>query len=95
MTPRTSCQHRSAPRPAGCDRTRRRADLTFRVLDLLTDRRLADAHTRRGPGEVPFLRGREANHEAFAHDGLVVCSPEVNALIVPAAPPVGIAADGA
>jgi malonyl-CoA decarboxylase len=37
----------------------------------------------------------EANHEAFAHDGMVVCSPEVNALIVPAAPPVGIAADGA
>jgi malonyl-CoA decarboxylase len=37
----------------------------------------------------------EANHEAFAHDGMIVCSPEVNALIVPAAPPVGIAADGA
>jgi hypothetical protein len=37
----------------------------------------------------------EANHEAFAHDGMVVCSPEANALIVPAAPPVGIAADGA
>ena len=37
----------------------------------------------------------EANHEAFVHDGMVVCSPEVNALIVPAAPPVGIAADGA
>jgi malonyl-CoA decarboxylase len=37
----------------------------------------------------------EANHEAFAHDGMVVCLPEVNALIVPAAPPVGIAADGA
>ena len=37
----------------------------------------------------------EANHEAFANDGMVVRSPEVNALIVPAAPPVGIAADGA
>ena len=37
----------------------------------------------------------DANHEAFANDGMVVRSPEVNALIVPAAPPVGIAADGA
>jgi hypothetical protein len=37
----------------------------------------------------------EANHEAFAHDGTIVCSPEANALIVPAAPSVGIAADGA
>jgi malonyl-CoA decarboxylase len=34
----------------------------------------------------------EANHEAFAHDGMVVCSPEVDALIVAAAPPVGVAA---
>jgi malonyl-CoA decarboxylase len=37
----------------------------------------------------------EANHGALAHDGMVVCLPEVNALIVPAAPRVGIAADGA
>jgi malonyl-CoA decarboxylase len=33
----------------------------------------------------------EANHEAFAHDGTVVRSPEVDALTVATAPPVGIA----
>jgi malonyl-CoA decarboxylase len=33
----------------------------------------------------------EANHEAFVHDGMVVRSPEVDALMVAAVPPVGIA----
>jgi malonyl-CoA decarboxylase len=34
----------------------------------------------------------EANHEAFAQDGRVVHSPEVDALLVAAAPSVRIAA---
>jgi len=32
------------------------ADLAFQVPDLLTERRPANAHARRGPGEVPLLR---------------------------------------
>src|ERR1700722_14107310 len=35
------------------------ADLAFQVLDLLTERRLADAHTRRRPGEILLLRDRQ------------------------------------
>jgi malonyl-CoA decarboxylase len=38
------------------------------------------------------LKAIEANHEAFVHDGMVVRSPEVDALMVAAVPPVGIAA---
>src|ERR1700722_18199386 len=45
------------------------SDLAFQVLDLLTKRRLADAHTRRRPGEISLLRdGQEIADMSQFHD---------------------------